>query len=99
VEEFLLALALCHSAFVESAPQDAGGGLLTYQASSPDDEALVLAAAQYGVTLTSVRTPCIPYHSTHIPALSPRAVVSILDVTPTPLHHFLFAFRSAWVSG
>ena len=70
VEEFLLALALCHSAFVESAPQDAGGGhqepgggLLTYQASSPDDEALVLAAAQYGVTLTSVRIPCIPYRS------------------------------------
>jgi magnesium-transporting ATPase (P-type) len=57
VEEFLLALALCHSAFVE--PSASQGHEEdhhpVYQASSPDDEALVLAAAEHGVTLTSVR--------------------------------------------
>lgn len=51
VQDFLLALALCNSVFVDS---KADSQELVYQASSPDDEALVLAASRFQVTLISV---------------------------------------------
>uniref|UniRef100_A0A672U9I2 Phospholipid-transporting ATPase n=1 Tax=Strigops habroptila TaxID=2489341 RepID=A0A672U9I2_STRHB len=44
LREFLRLLALCHTVMVE----EKGGGLLVYQAASPDEEALVLAARNLG---------------------------------------------------
>ena len=52
LENFLLVLCLCHTVI----PEEGEGGELTYRASSPDEEALVMAAMEVGVVF-KVRTP------------------------------------------
>ncbi|KAF8850714.1 phospholipid-translocating P-type ATPase [Acephala macrosclerotiorum] len=49
IKMFLLSLALCHTCF----PEVQVDGKVTYQATSPDEEALVVAAQELGCNLTA----------------------------------------------
>ena len=51
VREFLECLALCHTVM----PDRRSDGAVAYQAASPDEEALVLAASSFGFTFVSSR--------------------------------------------
>ncbi len=52
VREFFRLLSLCHTVM----PEDKGNGVLEYQAQSPDENALVSAARNFGFVFTR-RTP------------------------------------------
>ena len=49
IEEFLVILAVCHTVI----PEVEESGEIYYNAASPDEKALVLAAAQYGYVFES----------------------------------------------
>ncbi len=76
VRDFILAIALCHTAI----PERTEDGEIDFQASSPDEIALVRAARDLGLLVTSRSTQSVTLHETDDYGKDEHRTYQILDV-------------------
>ncbi|KAK4197695.1 putative type IV phospholipid-transporting ATPase [Triangularia verruculosa] len=74
--QFLLCLALCHTCL----PEEDENGKIDYQAASPDELALVRAAAQLGYTVVKRTTESVTVRMEHGASPDTEETYQILDV-------------------
>ncbi len=74
--DFLLCLALCHTAL----PEKTSDGTLDFQASSPDEVALVRAAQDFGLLVINRSTQSITISTTGQDGLAEIQTYTVLDV-------------------
>ncbi|KAK5165715.1 drs2 neo1 protein [Saxophila tyrrhenica] len=74
--DFILAVALCHTAI----PERTADGAINFQASSPDEIALVKAAQDLGMLVINRTTQTVTLHETDDAGKDERKTYDVLDV-------------------